>query len=259
MHGVRTWSMGSHCGIIGGIWTSTQDACRMTHSLMGIDGCIRVPGYGFPHRSPIQSVHISQAWPTSTVNDSDATNLVCVLPKSDTCHVWRSDTNFFSATDCTGFKQMLVLVTGQGSVLDGNIVTFLQIIFYHIQTEPYSAWVTMSCLVLASHVTHLNKCVTYIAMCFCSGVTESQVLNLMTYSGTRQPRLTAWLSPCYFCCSQKKKPYTFHSHSKCVMISERAKRKRDGERGGGWMKREGTDCLHAHMQVFVSIVHAIRS
>lgn len=57
----------------------------------------------------------------------------------------------------------------------------------------------------------------------------------------------------------KKKPYTFHSHSKCVMISERAKRKRDGERGGGWMKREGTDCLHAHMQVFVSIVHAIRS
>lgn len=245
MHGVRTWSMGSHCGIIGGIWTSTQDACRMTHSLMGIDGCIRVPGYGFPHRSPIQSVHISQAWPTSTVNDSDATNLVCVLPKSDTCHVWRSDTNFFSATDCTGFKQMLVLVTGQGSVLDGNTVTFLQIISYHIQTEPYSAWVTMSCLVLASHVTHLNKCVTYIAMCFCSGVTESQVLNLMTYSGTRQPRLTAWLSPCYFCCSQKKS-HILSTATQNVLWFRSVPKERETEKEGevGWRERGQTVCMH---------------
>lgn len=61
-----------------------------------------------------------------------------------------------------------------------------------------------------------------------------------------------------------KKLYTFHSHSKCVMISERAKvRERGGGREGGREREVGrrergqTVCMH--MQVCLYTEHVIGS
>lgn len=48
-----------------------------------------------------------------------------------------------------------------------------------------------------------------------------------------------------------KKPYTFHSHSECVMIAEPASK-------SGGLER-GRDCFRARVQVFVLIVKVIAS
>lgn len=119
-------------------------------------------------------------------------------------------------------------------MLDGIMVTFLQIISYHIKTEPYSAWVTMSFLVLASHVTHLNKCVTYITMKHtdvflqrCHRVTSPELDDIQWNETATSDSMIVTL---LFLLLLKKKLYTFHSHSKCVMISERAKREKETEK-----------------------------
>lgn len=59
-----------------------------------------------------------------------------------------------------------------------------------------------------------------------------------------------------------KKLYTFHSHSKCVMISERAKVGERGREGGkerelGRRERGQTVCMH--MQVCLYTEHVIGS
>lgn len=50
-----------------------------------------------------------------------------------------------------------------------------------------------------------------------------------------------------------KKLYTFHSRSKCVMISERAK-KRERAREAGWRERGHTVCMHTHRCMCVCIL-----
>lgn len=158
---------------------------------------------------------------------------------------------------------MSVLVKGHrpARMVDGNMQTFLlikknrdneQTLFHVVQTNPsFSPGDPVPVGFGKSYdLFQINASRTLMSSCSRTELGDMQ----WNETATSDSLIVTLLFLLLF---KQGKPYTFRSHSE--MWSDFTACQKNGRGEEGCMKGEGTHRLHAHMQVFASIVHAIRS